>query len=396
LLYRRGHDSVGGQKKQVAQEIFQKIESMSGESNEKRILFAGGGTAGHLMPAINIAREMVNLNKFIIPSFVGKKDGMERGIVAKYGFEINEIDVIGMKRTITGIIRFGIKWFGGYNQARGIINEIAPVAVVGTGGYISAPVVKAAYKKKIPIFLQEQNSLPGLASRTLSKYADLIFTAYESAAGYLGRDKCRLVGNPIRADITSAEKGDSIRLFDLDAHKSTLLILGGSSGARGINSVILDLVNYDRVPEGWQILWQTGKKDIKFVNSSIKNDAGNVRVLEFIDDMPAAYAAADLVISRAGAMAISEITAAGLPSVLIPYPHATGDHQMLNAKSLEESGATVIIREDELPDKFGNIIIELFANKEMRRSMSEKALGFGRPEAARVIAKEILGRVNEI
>jgi len=369
---------------------------MISEKNQKRMLFAGGGTAGHLMPAINIALEIVKLNKAIKPRFVGKKDGMENGIVKSYGFEIDEIDAIGMRRTIAGILKFAVKWFSGYSQAKNIINNISPVAVVGTGGYISAPVVKAAYRKRIPIFLQEQNSLPGLASRTLSKYALIIFTAYESAGRYLDRVKCVLIGNPVRSDIASAKRADSFKQFDIDPQKNTLLVLGGSSGARGINSAILNLVKENRIPDDWQIIWQTGKNDYEYMKSSISPDDHRLRIVEFVDDMPAAYAASDLVVSRAGAMALSEITAVGLPSILIPYPYATGDHQTLNAKALEDPGAAIIIQEKEISDRLEDVFNDLFGNAEKRKSMSENARRLGKPEAAKIIAKTILEKIDEI
>ncbi|UCC80339.1 MAG: undecaprenyldiphospho-muramoylpentapeptide beta-N-acetylglucosaminyltransferase [Candidatus Zixiibacteriota bacterium] len=369
---------------------------MKSEKNRKRVLFAGGGTAGHLMPAINIAREMVILNNEIVPHFVGKKNGMESRIVKNNGFEIDEIDVIGMRRTISGIIKFAVKWFSGYRQAKNIINDTSPVAVVGTGGYISAPVVKAAYRKGIPIFLQEQNSLPGLASRTLSRYALVIFTAYESAAKYLNRAKCVMIGNPVRTDITSGDRIRSLQIFDLDSQMNTLLVLGGSSGARAINLAVLNFIKGDRLPDDWQILWQTGENDYQFIRSSVSPDENRIKILAFIDDMPAAYSASDLVISRAGAMALSEITAVGLPSVLIPFPYATGDHQTLNAKALEESGAAVIIPEKEMNKKLEDIVRDLFNNASKRRSMSENARHLGKPGAAKAIAKTILEKIDEI
>ncbi|UCE65003.1 MAG: undecaprenyldiphospho-muramoylpentapeptide beta-N-acetylglucosaminyltransferase [Candidatus Zixiibacteriota bacterium] len=369
---------------------------MISDKNRKRILFAGGGTAGHLMPAINIAREIGALNKEIEPHFVGKKSGMESRIVKSYGFEIDEIDVIGMRRTITGIMKFAVKWLTGYGQAKNIVNNISPIAVVGTGGYISAPVVKAAHRKGIPIFLQEQNSLPGLASRTLSKYALVIFTAYESAGKYLGRAKCMLIGNPVRTDITRADRAESYKQLDLNPQMNTLLVLGGSSGAKTINSSLLNLIEGNRIPDNWQIIWQTGISDYELIESSLSPDECRIRVIAFIDDMPAAYAVSNLVISRAGAMAISEIIAAGLPSVLIPYPHATGDHQSLNAKFLEDSGAAIIIREKEIGNRFKDVINDLFNNTQKRKLMSENARRLGKPEAARRIAETILEKINEI
>jgi len=369
---------------------------MKGEQIQKRILFAGGGTAGHLMPAINIAREIVKSNRAIEPFFVGKTGGMEKRIVESYGFKIKEMDIIGMKRNVAGVLRFVMKWFAGYSQAKRLINMVSPLAVVGTGGYISAPVVRAAHKKDIPIFLQEQNSLPGLASRRLSRYARGIFTAYESAAKYLQADKCSLIGNPIRTDLGDADRNSSYVGFNLDPGKNTILILGGSSGARGINSAISKIARENRIPSGWQVIWQTGREDYNNMNSSLPSTASNIKIKPFIDDMPAAYAVADLVISRSGAMAISEITAMGLPSILIPYPHATGDHQTLNARFVEEAGAGVIIQEKEINERLNDVLDDLTGNGEKRKSMSEKARRLGKPRAAEIMARTILEMTDEI
>jgi len=369
---------------------------MKGGKDQKRILFAGGGTAGHLMPAINIAREIVKLNREIEPCFVGKKGGMERRIVESYGYKIRELDAIGMKRSIAGVLKFAMKWYTGYRQARNIISSLSPLAVVGTGGYISAPVVRAAYKAKIPVFLQEQNSLPGLASRTLSRYAQLIFTAYDSASDYLSKAKCSLVGNPIRTDLSDGARDMAYDCFNLDKNKKTILILGGSSGAKGINSAIASLVKESGFPAGWQTLWQTGRDDYDNISSSLPSNNLDIKIRPFIDDMPSAYAVADLVISRAGAMAISEITAMGLPSILIPYPHATGDHQTLNARYIEEAAAGIIIQENELGDKLRDTLNDLTDNDAKRRTMSENARRLGKPKAAEIMAKTILEKINEI
>jgi UDP-N-acetylglucosamine--N-acetylmuramyl-(pentapeptide) pyrophosphoryl-undecaprenol N-acetylglucosamine transferase len=348
------------------------------------------------MPAINIAREIMKLNQAIKPFFVGKKGGMEKRIAESFSFEIEEMDVIGMKRSVFGILKFAMKWYSSYNHAKRIINTVSPLAVVGTGGYISAPVVRAAYKKNIPIFLQEQNSLPGLASRTLSRYALVIFTAYESASKYLKAAKCSLVGNPIRTDLGDGDRNTAHQKFNLDPHKKTILVLGGSSGARGINSAIASLVNESGIPADWQVIWQTGQENYANLDSTLLTDRSNVKITPFIDDMPSAYAAVDLIISRAGAMAISEITAMGLPSLLIPYPYATGDHQTLNAKFVEEAGAGVIIQEKDINVKFKDVFNDLIGNDEQRRLMSENAKRLGKPNAAEIMAKTILEMIHEI
>ena len=224
----------------------------------------------------------------------------------------------------------------------------------------------------------------------------MIFTAYDSASDYLDRAKCSLVGNPIRTDLSDGAEDKGYNSFNLDKNKKTILILGGSSGARGINSAIVALVKESGFPVSWQTLWQTGRDDYDNISSSLPSDNLDIKIRPFIDDMPSAYAAADLVISRAGAMAISEITAMALPSILIPYPHATGDHQTLNARYVEEAGAGVIIQENELGDKLSDTLNELTNNDDKRRSMSENARRLGKPKAAEIMAKTILEKINEI
>lgn len=364
-------------------------------NGKRRILFAGGGTAGHLMPAINIALAIRRMISDCEALFIGKHDGIEREIVSGYGFALEEIDVMPLRRTPFGIARFLISWRKACMQTSGIIEAFKPAAVVGTGGYVSAPAMRTARKRGIPLFIQEQNSLPGLATRFGAKYADIIFTAYEKASEYLDPAKCTNVGNPIRGDISGAGRESACEKFGLDSGKKTVLILGGSSGARSINQTILKLATHQFFPEGWQLLWQTGRADYSLIYESMKS-AGitGVEIRPFIEDMPSAYALADLIVSRAGAMALAEIAAVGLPSILIPYPHAAGDHQMLNARVLEEAGAAVVIPENDMDAKISGILSRLFENVESRRRMGSAARAMARPDAARNIAATILGRIK--
>ncbi len=360
-------------------------------SDTIRVLFAGGGTAGHLMPALNIAEEMVSIKANVRPMFVGKKAGIERDIVGRHGFPAEEIDVVPMRRTPLGILKFMLRWNAGGKQAAGLISEFNPVAVIGTGGYVCAPVVRAAHKMKKKIFLQEQNSLPGLALRSVARYAELIFLAYDSSARFFASEKCRQVGNPVRSDLRHRDREISKRKFGLDPSRKTLLILGGSSGSSSLNQAAAGHVAR-LIPEGWQILWQTGSRDFGRIYEKWSGSF-NGAIFPFIDDMPSAYAASDLALSRAGAMALSEIIAVGLPSVLVPYPHATGDHQTLNALSLEIEGAAVIVPEANIDSRLGSVLTGLFVNDAQRDEMRKAALAVSKPDAARVIAETILERI---
>ncbi len=361
-----------------------------------RVLFAGGGTGGHLMPAINIALALSRKDKDLQALFVGRKGGMEAAIVDRFGFRIKEIEVVALKRNLGGILRFILNWNKGLKQASEIIDDFAPQVVMGTGGYVSAPLVRAAHKKGIPIFMQEQNSLPGLATRTLSKKAESVFIAYESATRYLPKGNCRLVGNPIRPDLLDGDKGAAFSEFSLESSKNTLLVVGGSSGARGINGAVMDIVNRELIPSDWQLLWQTGQKEYEKISGEIDKNKFCGKILPFIDNMPGAYAISDLIVSRSGAMALAEIAVCGLPSILVPYPYATGDHQTLNAREFAQTGAATVIPESEIGGRLPSALGELIVDIEKRSSMARAAGKLARPEAANIIAETILEKINEV
>jgi UDP-N-acetylglucosamine--N-acetylmuramyl-(pentapeptide) pyrophosphoryl-undecaprenol N-acetylglucosamine transferase len=368
----------------------------AGSYGQYRVLFAGGGTGGHLMPAINIALGLRRLNDRCRILFVGRKNGMEKEIVEKFGFESREIEIAGLKRTPLGLLRFVWKWRRGLNQAKRVIDNFNPDIVVGTGGYVSAPAVRAAYKAGKPVFLQEQNSLPGLATRTLSKMAKKVFIAYEGATQYIDKEKCVLVGNPVRPDLLQADRAKSCAEFGLDPTKKTVLVVGGSSGARGVNYPMLDIIRTGGIAEGWQILWQTGQRDFVDISEALENLRLPGKHLAFIYNMPGAYSVADMIICRAGAMTLAEIAVWGLPSILIPYPYATGDHQTLNSKEPSSKGAAIVISESEIVEKLPIALSELMNDEQKRKSMATAAKKLAKPDAADVIAKSILERINAL
>lgn len=364
--------------------------------NRKKVLFAGGGTAGHLMPAINIALSLEKLTAGVETMFVGRSGGMEAEIVRKFGFKLREIEAVGLRRNPAGLVRFLSKWNTSMKQAVEIVRDFGPSLVVGTGGYVSAPVVRAAHKMGKPVYLQEQNSLPGLATRSLGNIAETIFTAYENASRYLPAPKCRLVGNPVRPDLLKATRVASLAEFGLKSDRKTLLVVGGSSGARGINNVMLDLVNSRSIPDDWQLLWQVGQKDFVEIDASIPRDKFRGRYLAFIDNMPGAYSVADLIVSRAGAMALAEIAAWGLPAILIPYPHATGDHQTINARQFEDRGGAVVIPEAETYLRLPIVLQDLLVNENLRTELARSCKSLARPDAANIIAKTIMDRIDAL
>ena len=346
------------------------------------------------MPAINIALALKTMNTLVEPLFVGRKNGMEAAIVGKFGFQIREIEASGLKRSPLGLVKFVVKWRKSIAQARQILNEFDPAMVVGTGGYVSGPMVRAAYKAGKPIFLQEQNSLPGLATRTLNRMAEKVFISYDSAARYLDKSKCHSVGNPIRPDLLKADRAKSFRDFGLEPSLKTLLIIGGSSGARGINHAMIEIIAAGIIPLDWQLLWQTGQKDFDEITNAEAMRLFRGKHLAFIFEMPAAYSIADLVICRSGAMTLAELAAWGLPSILIPYPHATGDHQTINAREFVDAGAAQMIAESKLRESLSDALINLMAGSEKRDMMAGAAKKLARPEAANIIARAILERIG--
>ena len=357
----------------------------------KKVMFAGGGTGGHLFPAFAIADELKRRagSDARVRFFVTGRD-LEQRLISNRGFEMTKIHVKGLKRgtTVGNLMFFPI-------LALGIVEAVAKVIrfnpdfVVGTGGYLSFPAVLAAKITSRPAFIQEQNSHVGIASRKLAPYADLIFIAYEDAARQVQwTEKCILSGNPVSPRIGSVNPEDGIKEFGLDPDKQTLLIFGGSQGAASINQKISDSLEQFKQLKNLQIIWQVGEHQemIDKFNASGVNGVA----LKFIENMPAAYAAAALVVCRAGALTLSEITAAGKPAIVIPYPHATDDHQTKNAQSLVDADAAILVKDEQLTDlNLVSLIKQLMEDDPKLMQMGMAAKGLGRKGAAEAIVQRI-------
>ncbi|TET94252.1 MAG: undecaprenyldiphospho-muramoylpentapeptide beta-N-acetylglucosaminyltransferase [Candidatus Zixiibacteriota bacterium] len=368
-----------------------------------RIVFAGGGTGGHLFPAIAIADRITELvqNKMTVDiAFVGTKRGLEYRMRESLGYPLHLINVRGIARSLTLrnlLVPFIL--IGALVQSMLLLRKLSPDVVVGTGGYVSWPVLKVAAFRKIVSVLQEQNSFPGITTRRLAQRAERIYLGFERAREHLRtKGKIIVTGNPVRASVMNGSRSEAIKAFGLDPEKKTILVLGGSQGARTVNNAVLASLEKTQLPAEYQLLWQTGKRDYKEVTARSGRKVTGCALFPFADRMDLVYAAADLAIGRAGALTLAELTACGLPSILIPYPHAAGDHQRKNAADLVNRKMAVVIDEKDLDtvDLLGEAVAlhrsERF--QQMKRTITE--WNHGRRPAADVIAEDIVNLICEV
>lgn len=360
-----------------------------------RFIISGGGTGGHIYPAIAIANEL----KLRFPDceilFVGAKDKMEMQKVPQAGYNIEGLWISGIQRKLTlENLKFPFKFLSSLLKSRKIIKKFNPDVVIGTGGFASGSVVQVAQSMKIPTLIQEQNSYPGITNKVLSKKAKTICVAYDGLDKFFPKEKIVFTGNPVRQDLLNVEENrpDAIKHFDLDPNKRTLLVLGGSLGARRINQLIekeLDFI----VNQDVQIIWQCGKfyyEEYKKYDSSTQHPTPNTQVLPFIDRMDLVYAAADIIISRAGASSVSELSIVGKPTIFIPSPNVAEDHQTKNAGAISDKNGAVLIKESELDIRFEDVFSKIVNNEELQKELSENIKELAKPNATKDIVDEIV------
>lgn len=358
----------------------------------KKIIIAGGGTGGHIFPAIAIANALKKIDATITLLFVGAKGRMEMEKVPQAGFEIRGLDIAGFNRSSL-IKNFALpfKLVKSFLQVRKIVNEFKPDAVVGVGGYSSFPVLRYAQAKGIPSFIHESNSFAGKSNILLGKNATKVFVAGTGMERFFPKEKIVITGNPIRksiADVSLIEKKEALDFFGLNQNKRTVLAVGGSLGARSINEAVaqhLDELQQHNV----QLIWQTGKNDAELWAEKAK-PYKNIWVNSFITQMEYAYAAADVVISRSGAMAVAELCAVRKPVVFVPYPFAAEDHQTANAKALVNDGAACMVQDDEAKNHLVQTALELLVDENRQFQLKENIGKLAKTEADERIAKEIL------
>lgn len=354
-----------------------------------RILIAAGGTGGHVYPAIAIADAIKNENADSEILFVGTKDHMEWKAVPKAGYKIKSVWISGFHRRLTlKNMLFPLKLVTSIVQSFGIVSSFKPQVMVSCGGYAAGPVGWVAGKRGVKVVIQEQNSFPGVTNRMLAKFASRIFTAFKEAAKYLPSDKIVESGNPTRNTLDKVEKKVGLNSFNFDDSKPVLMVLGGSGGARSINEAVKE--NLDKLSD-LQVIWQCGSRYIDALMKEVDLENNkNIHLTAFIDNMPEAYAAADLIVSRAGASSCSEFMMTGKPSVLIPSPNVAGDHQTQNAQSMVDAGASELLKDADAVNALPELVHSLIKNQEKLKEMNKAALKLAKPDAAKMIAKEIL------
>ncbi len=362
-------------------------------NNVTKILFAAGGTGGHLFPALAIADEIRKKNPNTIFLFAGAKDKIEARVVPRHGFDFTAIWISGFHRGLKiQNLLFPLKIVVSLMQSFFLIRRFRPAIVIGTGGYVCGPVLYAASLRGISTVVLESNSYPGITTRLLSGRATRVFTAFEATNRWLKRsDNVELVGTPTRESLDNVSKESAIRFFGIDGRKKTVLVFGGSLGATSVNRALIELVE-GLARLGIQFIWQTGENDY----SEIKKRIGGMSigwVGAFIDRMDYAYSAADIIVSRSGAATIAELTRIGKPAILVPYPFSAADHQTMNAKTIAQAGAAVIVNDGEVNTALGPAIQELLRDSARMESMSRASKSLGKPDAGRIIAEKILSLV---
>jgi UDP-N-acetylglucosamine--N-acetylmuramyl-(pentapeptide) pyrophosphoryl-undecaprenol N-acetylglucosamine transferase len=355
-----------------------------------KVIFAGGGTGGHVFPAIAIADEVKKLDPTAEILFVGTQEKIESKLVPQKGYQFQTIWISGFHRSMSlSNILFPLKVLVSILQSFILIKNEKPDVVVGTGGYVCGPVLYVASLLGIPTVVQEQNSLPGVTTRLLSPRATEVHLMFESALRYLKRsDNVRLTGNPTREILGSISRAAALDHFGFFGSKKTLLVLGGSLGALSINNAVVGCLK-ELGNAGIQIIWQTGEDDFERIKS-LTGEFSGVKVYRFIESMEYAYAAADLVLCRAGAITIAELTRLGVPTVFIPYPYAAANHQVENAKAIVSAKAAEMIMDHEADRKTCGVVLGLIRDDVRLRAMHENSLMLGKPAAAKEIAQSII------
>ncbi|MEE9614317.1 MAG: undecaprenyldiphospho-muramoylpentapeptide beta-N-acetylglucosaminyltransferase [Thermodesulfobacteriota bacterium] len=350
-------------------------------------MIAGGGTGGHLFPALALAEEFTRRDRTTEITFIGGRGGLEEKVVPGYGYELEVLRVEAIKkRRGLGLVKALYRAVGATVSSLGLLRKIRPDGVIGSGSYASGPVVLAAKLMGIKTAILEQNAVPGLTNKLLGRFVDRVYIAFEDVAAYFPAARVVMAGNPVRRDIIEARAGE-VRKSN---GKLNIFVFGGSQGATPINAAFLDATEY--LTDIWsslRVVHQTGYEGLGAAKAAYSRKGLKVELHSFIENMAETYASSDLVVCRAGATSIAEITALGLPAILVPYPFATDGHQEVNARCLADSGAAVMIRQDELTGStLARVIRGFFEDRRELKRMREEVKGLGRPGAAATIADD--------
>lgn len=367
------------------------------KTENPRIIISGGGTGGHVFPAIAIANEIKKLKPDSEILFVGAEGKIEMEKVPKAGYPIEGLWISGFHRKLTlRNLMFPFKLLSSLWKANRIINRFKPDVVVGVGGYASGPTLEVASRKGIPVLVQEQNSFPGITNRLLAKRASKICVAYDGMERWFPKSKIVLTGNPVRQDLfknLDQKRDEAIDYFGFEKNKKTIFVFGGSLGARTINNAMAantELINNPDI----QVLWQAGKLYIEEMSQSATAALNNVKVVQFIDRMDLAYAMSDIIIGRAGALTISELCLVGKPSILIPSPNVSEDHQTKNAMALVGKNAAVLVKDSDAKELIMKKALEVLNDEDLKKNLSENILKLKKENAAVEIANTVLSLIK--
>ena len=363
-----------------------------------KIMITGGGTGGHVFPAIAIADAIKKLRPETEFLFVGANGKMEMERVPKAGYPIVGLNVAGFQRSMSvKNLSFPFKLLSSLWKARRIVRAFKPDVVIGTGGYASGPVMRSAQRANIPTLIQEQNSYAGVTNKLLGKRAEKVCVAYDHMEAFFPADRIVFTGNPVRSDILNLEgkRAEGLQYYGLDPEKRTIVVIGGSLGARTLNNAMRDNVQFFEKYDGVQVLWQCGKFYEYEYSACETAKLPNVQIRAFIDRMDLLYAAADVLISRAGALSISELCLVGKPAILVPSPNVAEDHQTKNALALVEKGAARLVRDAEAVEKMMQEALLILESEALAFSLGESIRQLGRPNAADAIALEAIGMVDQ-
>ncbi len=360
-----------------------------------KVILSGGGTGGHIYPAIAIANEIKRRYPDTEFLFVGAKDRMEMEKVPEAGYQIEGLWISGIQRKLTlKNLAFPFKLMSSLMRSRKIIKMFKPDIAIGTGGFASGPLLYAAASKRIPTLIQEQNSYPGITNKLLSKKVDKICVAYDGLERFFPKQKLLKTGNPIRADLINTETKtvEAKDHFNLKHGKYTLLVIGGSLGAKRINQLIEEELEFFQT-QNVQLIWQCGK--LYYEQYKQYKRLEDVQVFPFLNDMDLAYAAADVIISRAGAISVSELCLAGKPVIFIPSPNVAEDHQTKNAQAVVDKDAAMLIKESDLEIDFENKFGQLIQNSEKQKQLGENIKKLALSEATNTIVDEVEKLLNK-
>jgi UDP-N-acetylglucosamine--N-acetylmuramyl-(pentapeptide) pyrophosphoryl-undecaprenol N-acetylglucosamine transferase len=359
----------------------------------KRVLITGGGTGGHVYPAIATVEALKQKGEFDF-IFVGGKSGIETKIIPQYGIPMRTILISGFQRYLTWKnFLFPFKLIMAIIQSYKIVRSFKPDVAIGTGGYVSGPVLYIASKLGVPVLIQEQDVYPGITTRLLIKYAKKICIAYDATKEHFQKylQKVVVTGNPVCINVGSISRKTALSFWNFVEDKPVIFVFGGSQGARSINQAMMATLPRVQSSVPIQVLWQTGTKEYQTVRSKIHNEDDKIKILPYINEMAEAYVAADIIICRAGAITLAELALAEKAVILIPYPYAAGNHQVQNARTIEQNGAAIVVTED--PGWHENLyhsLMKLLNDQRLCESLGNNWTKIARPNASEEIADEVI------